>query len=79
MKFESKAHMAQSLIAGKRFKDRAGLVICYDETLISPFRYGEDELRGVWGDYNRDIWIEVISRHTHHDLIPLCQNSCRTL
>jgi hypothetical protein len=69
MKFNSKAHMAQELIAGKRFKDNAGFVIYYDEKLIDPFRCGEDELRDAWCDYNRDIWTEVKPRHIHQDLI----------
>jgi hypothetical protein len=70
MKFKSKAHMAQELIAGKRFKDNVGLVIFYDERFICPFRCSENDLLGVWSGYDEDIWTEVVeSRDIHQELM----------
>jgi hypothetical protein len=61
--------MAQELIAGKRFSDDIDVVIYYDEKLSNPFRYGSNEMIGIWDDYNKDIWTEVKPRHIHQDLI----------
>jgi hypothetical protein len=69
MKFNSKVHMAQELIAGKRFADDIDVVVYYDEKLPNPFRYGSSEMNGIWDDYNKDIWTEVKPRHVHQDLI----------
>jgi hypothetical protein len=71
MKFDSKAHMAQELIAGKKFTSHLGGTIHYDpsEDLTCPFRYGDKSIGGVWELYNRDIWEEVKSHHVHQDLI----------
>jgi hypothetical protein len=69
MKFKSKAHMAQELMSGKRFSDDIDVVVYYDEKLPNPFRYGSNEMIGIWDDYNKDIWTEVKPRHIHQDLI----------
>jgi hypothetical protein len=71
MKFNSKAHMAQELIAGKRFENHVGGVIFYDASSYNPYRYDEDEMSGVWDTYCKDIWteIECEERHVHQDLI----------
>jgi hypothetical protein len=76
MKFDSKAHMAQELIAGKLFTSHLGVTIHYDpsEELTCPFRYGDKSIGGVWELYNRDIWEEVKPRHVHQDLIDSYQD-----
>jgi hypothetical protein len=69
MKFNSKAHLAKELIAGKQFADDIEVVVYYDEKLPNPFRYGSNEMRGIWDDHSKDIWTEVQPRHIHQDLI----------
>ena len=77
MKFESKAHMAQVLIAGKRFKTTASevedAILFYDETKESPFRYTfngrEYDIGHIWSCFDQDIWTEVKPRHIHQELI----------
>jgi hypothetical protein len=69
MKFKSKAHMAQELIAGKRFKTSAGTIIYYNDELVNPFRCEEDEMSGIWDSYILDIWTELKSPHIHQYLI----------
>jgi hypothetical protein len=74
MKFESKAHMAQALLDGKRFVTDLGVEIYYDESFTNPFRYGGDGILAAWGAYERDIWTEVKPRHVHQDLIDSYQD-----
>jgi hypothetical protein len=69
MKFNSKAHLAQELIAGKRFKTNSCVVIYYDEKYPNPFRHGSGEMHDMWNAYCKDIWTEVNPRHVHQDLI----------
>lgn len=70
MRFESKAHMAQELLSGKRFRNKAGTIIHYNENKsYSPFRIGEDSMSSTWDTYIKDIWEEVKPRHVHQDLI----------
>jgi hypothetical protein len=69
MRFNSKAHMAQELMSGKRFADDIDVIVYYDEKLPNPFRYGSNEMNGIWDDYNKDVWTEVKPRHVHQDLI----------
>jgi hypothetical protein len=63
MRFDSKAHMVQELLAGKRFKDRTrnNGILYYDERLINPFQYGKEPAFGIWQMYDKDIWEEVES------------------
>jgi hypothetical protein len=75
MKFESKAHMAQELIAGKRFINKTGEVLHYDGNRpYSPFRLGENSMNVSWENYNQDIWTEIKPRHIHQDLIDSYQD-----
>jgi hypothetical protein len=74
MKFKSKAHMAQELMAGKRFADDIDVVVYYDEKLPNPFRYGSNEMLSIWDDYSKDIWTEVKPKHVHQDLIDSYQD-----
>jgi hypothetical protein len=69
MKFESKAHMAQELIAGKRFKNESGSIIHFDDNKEFPFRYGDHPLTLLWGSFASDVWDEVKPSHVHQDLI----------
>jgi hypothetical protein len=73
MKFESKAHMAQELIAGKKFKRASGGVVFYNEEKNSPFRYQfsdtDCDVDYKWAYLNEDVWEEVKPRHIHQDLI----------
>jgi hypothetical protein len=72
MKFKSKAHMVQELIAGKRFLDtesRDKSIIYYDPDAPSPFRYGNLSMAAVWNRFYKDIWQEIESSHVHQDLI----------
>ncbi len=69
MKFESKAHMAQELITGKRFTYNGFGVIFFDEQEKYPFRYEEEVLLSFWGEFDKDVWDEVTPRHIHQDLI----------
>jgi hypothetical protein len=69
MKFESKAHLAQELIKGKRFTNNEEFVIYYDPKCVNPFRCNSDEMSHVWEAYYLDIWTEVKERHVHQDLI----------
>jgi hypothetical protein len=71
MKFESKAHMAQELLTGKRFAHRGkpDEVIYYDECQINPFRFGDIKMVTVWESWKDDVWEEVKTRHVHQDLI----------
>jgi hypothetical protein len=69
MKFDSKAHMAQELINGKRFTGNSEFVIYYDPTRVNPFRCNSDEMNHIWDAYYLDIWDEDKSRHIHQDLI----------
>lgn len=71
MKFESKAHMAQELMAGKRFAHRGNPhdVIYYDEREVNPFRFGHIKMMTVWDAWMDDVWEEVKHRHVHQDLI----------
>jgi hypothetical protein len=74
MKFDSKAHMAQELLAGKRFRNqRSGRDIYFDDTEEVPFRYGTIHTKAIWDDFDKDIWEEVESRHVHQDLIDTYQ------
>ena len=59
MKFESKSHMVKELIAGKRFVDRRGFEIFYDEDHMIPFRVGKNAMEGYWSAFDADIWTEV--------------------
>jgi hypothetical protein len=59
MKFDSKRHMAQALLEGRRFKNPRGVVIYYDANLQNPFRCGLDAMDRAWEDYIYDIWEEV--------------------
>jgi hypothetical protein len=75
MKFESKAQMAQELIAGKRFINKTGEVLHYDGNRpYSPFRLGENSMNVSWESYNQDIWTEIKPRHVHQDLIDSYQD-----
>jgi hypothetical protein len=73
MKFESKAHMAQELLAGKKFKRASGGVVFYNEEKNSPFRYQfsdtDCDVDYKWAYLNEDVWEEVKPRHIHQDLI----------
>jgi hypothetical protein len=70
MKFESKAHMAQELLAGKQFSDRNGGIIHFDNSSVyEPFRYDGDKMYGAWSRWMEDMWTEVKPHHTHQDLI----------
>jgi hypothetical protein len=71
MKFESKMHMVQELITGKRFKTNSCVEIYYDEKYPNPFRHGSGEMHDMWNAYCKDIWIEIEceERHVHQDLI----------
>jgi len=80
MKFESKAHMAQELLAGKRFEATASeivedAILFYDETKEPPFRYtfngSEYDIGHIWSYFDQDIWTEVKPRHVHQDLIDI--------
>jgi hypothetical protein len=79
MKFDSKAHMVQELLAGKRFKDRTrnNGILYYDERLINPFQYGKEPAFGIWQMYNKDIWEEVESTNTPviNGSFDLCQHT----
>jgi hypothetical protein len=68
MKFESKAHMAQELINGKRFTNNGEFVIYYDPTHVNPFRCNSDEMSHIWDTYYLDIWAEDNPQHVHQDL-----------
>jgi hypothetical protein len=61
MKFNSKAHMAQELISGKRFQSVSGLEICYDDRYTKPFRYCSNTMLDICDAYSLDIWEEVKS------------------
>jgi hypothetical protein len=69
MKFESKTHMAQELMSGKRFTNNGEFVIYYDSTHVNPFRCNSGEMSHIWDAYYLDIWEEVKERHVHQDLI----------
>jgi hypothetical protein len=69
MKFESKAHLAQELIKGKRFTNNGEFVIYYDPTHVNPFRCNSGEMSHIWDAYYLDIWEEVKPKHVHQDLI----------
>jgi hypothetical protein len=69
MKFDSKSHMVQELLAGKRFKDNLGSVVYFDEKRSNPFMYNANEIFFLWALYNEDIWTEITPRHAHQDLI----------
>jgi hypothetical protein len=72
MKFESKAHMAQELLAGKQFSNRNGGIIHFDNSSVyDPFRYDGDKMYGAWSRWMEDIWTEVKPRHVHQDLIDI--------
>jgi hypothetical protein len=79
MRFDSKAHMVQELLAGKRFKDRTrnNGILYYDERLINPFQYGKEPAFGIWQMYDKDIWEEVESTNTPviNGSFDLCQNT----
>jgi hypothetical protein len=77
MKFESKAHMAQELLSGKRFRT-AEAEIFYSEKQLQPFRFRmlnwdhSAPIESSWLNFNKDIWEEVKTppeRHIHQDLI----------
>jgi hypothetical protein len=69
MHFNSKEHMAQELLAGKRFKTTNGSVIYFDpKQSASPFRYDYDAMSAAWDSYGNDIWEEV-KPSVHQDLI----------
>jgi hypothetical protein len=70
MRFRSKRHMAQELLAGKRFKNKSGLVIYYNERFLNPFRCNTKSIMDVWEDYDKDIWEEV-KYHVHRDLMDI--------
>ena len=72
MKFESKAHMAQALLEGRRFKyaDDSSGVAFYNDDKDDPFRfafYNDDEslrfddkpIGTIWNWYSDDNWEEV--------------------
>lgn len=69
MKFESKAHMAQELMAGKRFTtkqlDGETVTVFYDEATegASPFTIKYDDVEcamsSEWDSFCLDIWTEV--------------------
>jgi hypothetical protein len=67
MKFESKMHMVQELIAGKRFANKHGDIIRYDESFPnSPFRVnhyantdGSVPMGSEWNAIGQNIWTEV--------------------
>jgi hypothetical protein len=69
MKFESKAHMAQELMSGKRFTNNGEFVIYYDPTRVNPFRCNSDEMSHIWDAYYLNIWEEAKPKHVHQDLI----------
>jgi hypothetical protein len=69
MKFESKAHMAQELMSGKRFTNNGEFVIYYDPTRVNPFRCNSYEMSHIWDAYYLDVWEEVKPKHVHQDLI----------
>jgi hypothetical protein len=69
MKFDSKSHMVQELIAGKQFESSSGAIICYNAAFSNPFRYDEDAMLSIWDAYDEDIWTEVKQHHVHQDLI----------
>jgi hypothetical protein len=75
MKFESKAHMAQELIAGRRFRNNDNAEIFYSENRSQPFRVDninwEDSvpMSSFWSCFDQDVWTEVKPRHVHQDLI----------
>jgi hypothetical protein len=74
MEFESKAHMAQELITGKRFKNESGSIIYFDADEEIPFRCDEHPLTLLWGSFASDIWTEVKLRHVHQDLMDSYQD-----
>jgi hypothetical protein len=74
MKFESKAHMAQELMAGKRFTYRDLGVVFFDEYEPYPFRHENKGMSLLWTEFNKDVWEEVTSRHIHQDLIDSYQD-----
>jgi hypothetical protein len=75
MKFDSKKHMAQALLEGRRFKNKAGTLLHYDESKpYSPFRIGEVSASAQWDSYNEDIWEEV-PRPVINGAWDLCQRS----
>lgn len=60
MRFNSKEHMAQELMSGKRFISESGLDIYFDTTCDNPFRCGADSILGsTWKIYEQNIWKEV--------------------
>jgi hypothetical protein len=75
MKFESKAHMAQELIAGKRFRNNDNTEIFYSENRSQPFRVDNPNwensvsMSSFWSSFDQDVWTEVKPRHVHQDLI----------
>jgi hypothetical protein len=71
MKFKSKAHLAQELIAGKRFTNNGKFVIYYDPTHTNPFRCNTHKMESIWELYDKDIWteIECKPRHIHQELM----------
>jgi hypothetical protein len=69
MKFDSKAHMAQELISGKRFTGDSEFVIYYDSKHVNPFRCNSDEMSGIWNSYCLDIWVEDKQHRAHQNLI----------
>ena len=70
MKFDSKAHMAQELAAGKRFKStKTGHTAHFDPNLNPPFRYADEALDESWNAWHIDIWEEIKPSHVHQDLI----------
>ncbi len=63
MRFESKTHMAQCLLEGRRFRDEYGCEIFFDPSKSrSPFRYGDEDLDWKWNYFN-DEWEEIIPWH----------------
>ena len=77
MKFESKAHMAQELAAGKRYSRQFfGDVIYFDSSKNDPFRVDSSKdkpypvvgarMVSTWDDWDKDIWEEV---NVHFELI----------
>lgn len=71
MKFDSKAHMTQALISGKRFfllydgAHRISEIFYDDRALGSPFRIRSladkkgSDMKSSWDDFNKDIWEDV--------------------
>jgi hypothetical protein len=64
MKFESKAHMAQELMAGKKFRNTYGDIIHYDSSQVVPFMFESEPMLLIWDAWEDDIWEEVKPRRT---------------